>query len=491
MILDDLFDEQDQQTQAAPVSLTNPLQSLMERHASLNQQIEKLKNTPAPSLADPEPQDDLEPISTEILRGFFRGGLPNAKTPEFGQIFRQSITPGREFLANLMNGVSASFLGTKFQTVREKAFEQFVTQQKLEQDRQQTRGQLMQGMASLAQHTIQQRGERAVRLAVEKARLADNEQDRAIRIAQAQQTAERWNLDLQKFLTEEDRQNAQMADAGPPLFKAARRIVESRLKLNNVDLNSPAGHNQLMTETVKEWEKLEAAEAKITASNRPAPQPYIFTTTGPDGGFYIGAMDKRSQEIIGGKYIGRKLTAEQIDAVNNLRAASDNVRNALAVAQNSPDALGGFAQQLPPELRARLGALPASERSLRLYMNSAVSSYIQSVSGKAVTDVERKFLTEGLPKVYEKPENFFPGAYAFASMLDAARMRSQYGLEIDLAKPMQTYMTKMQEHIKKTGSAKGLKILSSQEFLDYALKGYGKKLKQGPFGTMELVDAQE
>lgn len=489
MILDDLFDGQ--QTDPQTEQAVNPIQQLTDRYKSINADIDKLKNVPAPTLAEPT-DDKLGEVSTDILRGFFKSSMPpDNATPDFGQMFRQSVSPGRELLANMLNGVSSSLLGTKFQTVRDQAYTRFQETQKLTMERDHLRQQMMAQTANIAQDIYKQRGEENLRRNIEQARMTENVEERAHKLLQAKEQAAKLGIDIQKFISDEDQKaNAGMQDAGPPLMKAAHRAAAAELKLNNVDINSPAGQVQLMERTKQKWVELEQLDAKVKADNRPPPQPFVMQVQGPDGNSYAALIDKHSGAVVGGSYVGRKMTAEQLDASNQIHNAASNLRAALVSAQNNPDTIGGFAQQIPPEVRARFGKLSPEERSLRMYLNTAVASYVQSISGKAVTDSERKFLTEGLPKVYESPEKFFPAASAFAGMLDASALRSQYGLDVDLTKPMQSYMKRLEDYAK-AGKIKDAKIMNSQEFLDYALKGYGKKLKKGQFGTMEIVDDKE
>jgi hypothetical protein len=369
MILDDLFDEQEQTAQA------NPLQALMDRNKAIETELESLRKTPAPKLdaSGQSSSDDLETMSSEILRGFFQGSMPPSQTPNFGDAFRQSISPGREVLANMLNGVSASLLGTKFQTVRDQAFQQFATQQRLEQERQATRGQLMQGMAQQAQQIMQQRAQRAMQRSIEEARLADNEQDRALKIAQAQQVASRFGFDLQKEINldkdrAEDRRIAEIRAqrTGNDLYDIAKEVVTPGLVAKGIDLKSPQGLAILQDATVAKWKELEKVEAAIkdkpSAAGANIPpglistvlkNPALFDTLTPT---IKGAIAPDLAKL-GFEGFGRPVEITAVNQLVSARTAMGSLQELRTMLEQNKDIIGplkGLAAINPFNVRARV-----------------------------------------------------------------------------------------------------------------------------------------
>jgi hypothetical protein len=68
-------------------------------------------------------------------------------------------------------------------------------------------------------------------------------------------------------------------------------------------------------------------------------------------------------------------------------------------------------------VRSVMGTIPANERNMRVLFNAAVSQYLLGMSGVAVSAHEEKRVMGGLPKFYEKMENFVPGALAFTNFM--------------------------------------------------------------------------
>jgi hypothetical protein len=492
---------------------TNPsiLQRLLERTQSVSgplrsifggQQPSQPAFTPDPAPADDAPQvtqpeEDFESLSNTFLRGLInRASAFGEPVPPqlFEERYKKSISPAREFLANFLYGLSSGLTGQKFRSVRERAFEQFLAEQ---QQRQEAQQQLQQQfgnqvqLAGLLASIVRQREENQLRKEIEQIKLQSDAFDREAKLAEIAIKAEQLGIDRQKLMAQIEQQQWERQDTGDKEFDTARRMVLPELQAQGVDLSTPQGQNLMWQAIYQRWKQIIDDKARIDAKYREN-KPDLAATTyiGPDGNTYMAIVDKRSQRVVGGVEIGRQLTSEQVQNISAIREAASNVRRALQVAQNSPDIIGSFASRLPLWLRNQLGTMSSDERMIRQHFNKAISDYVLSVSGKAVTDKEREFLMEGLPPIYSRPRDFFPAAYSFATMLDAAALRTQYGVDIDLTGPMREYKKAMESYFRKNRTMEGFRILSADEFLQIAAKYYGKRIVKEFGGQIRLENAK-
>lgn len=449
-----------------------------------------------------KPDDDTD-VLQNAFRGFLTtasqtGEMPDANT--FDQRWRKNNSPAREFLANFFTGVSDSLAGRQFRSVKEKAFQQERAVVEEKQRAQQLRQQVQMQMANMIQNEIQSRRDTEM-----KGQLAaiKNIADQNKQMFEMLKFQKQYGLDERKTAVLEDRLKADQVkadrenelkqweaqDTGNGLFDAARRQVSAQLRAQGVDLTSAAGQRQLWEETAKTWQGYEEVKAKY---NRKAvgqgPLPYIMQIMNPDGQQGIALFDRRTGQPMGGQFVGRKVTPEMLKNANDLRAASQSLRTAMTLARDSKDGIGTFIQMLPQDMRSKLGALPTDERQIRAFVANGISTFIRSQTGLAATDAERKFITQGVPELWEKPENFFPGMAAMTTIFDSMAMRSQHGLELDLTPALQKYSALAKKYIKEKGSAQGLPIPTAEETLQEAAKMQGKVLRRNVWGTLEVAN---
>jgi len=416
-----------------------------------------------------------------------RGEVPPAQL--FQQRYRQSVSPAREFLANVFYGASAGASGERYRSLKERRWAQFQEEQKLileEKAREQERR--LQLMNILGQ-MLRAKQENDTQMAIAGLRASTQEQANKIAAIRAHVDLERLGMDAEKMRHELELRQFAAGDSGNPIIDFARRIVMARLRNEGVDLTTPAGQNRWAIETKAEWEKLLKTENELNPRARIF-MPRSHMVLGPDGNNYTVITDPFTGQVVGGAYVGRNVSEGMLESANMLRRASDSVRTALSISQNNPGSTGQWEQMIPVSVRAKLRTLTSPERQVRLFFNKAVSDYVLSISGKAVTNAERQFILQGLPEIYEKPESFYPSAYAFAVLLDSAALRTQYGIDMDMSKAMQMYLNAMTEHIKKYKTIQGFQFLTAEQFLEKAAEINGKKLRRGLWGQLEVVDAQ-
>lgn len=488
----------------------NPLMALMGGPQAEEPDNRRLADFVNGSVVDTPPvksgPNDNE-VLDNTLKGFLSQASQTGEMPtreEFDKRFRSNMSPAREFLANFFTGFSDNMAGRQFRSVKEKAWNQ---ERQVVEERQRTQQQKQQfamQMANMVQREIESRRDTQQKEQFAQIKQIEDENKQQIELMKFMATNKidqgklnvlegQFKLAQDKAAKDQELKQFEAQDTGNSLFDAARRTVMARLQSQGADLTDAKVQKQMWEETATQWQNLEEVKAKSSAKYSKVgqgPLPYIMPILNPDGQQGIALFDRRSGQSMGGQFIGRKVTPAMLEEVQQVRGAAQSLRTAVSLAQDSKDAVGTFVQMVPPDLRSKLGTMPSDERAIRAFITDGISTYMVSKTGKAATDAERKWLMQGLPQLYEKPENFYPAMAAFTTMFDAAALRTQHGLELDLTPALKKYTDMAKGYIRKNnGSAKGLPIPSADEMVNEAARLQGKVLRKNVWGTLEVANA--
>jgi hypothetical protein len=449
-------------------------------------------------------KDELGDLTGNLLKGFLMQTAPGqpVSREEFDQRFRQNMSPAREILANVMMGISSSFTGQKFQAVREQAWQQEQQTEVLRQQAEQQRSQQMIGMMTILQREAEARRQAAAQNELTQIRQISDANTRQMKMLEL---AMKNHWDEKRFNSEVELNTAKMKqDAekmewekwkarsknSDPLMDAAVNSVIPQLEAAGLDLTKPENQDQMWKQAFVVYEQLlakkESTEAKFNPKSERPLRLQLFQVTGEDGKQYSVGVNPYTNQVIGGTKIGTNLNGEKLQKVLAMQQATSSLRMALEFAKQYPQDLGTYANMLSPTIRARLGQLPASERTVRGLFNNAIAEYLRSESGLSMTESERSFLREGVPETFEKPEVFFPAAQSFLVMMEAGKFRTQYGLDLDLTKTLKKMHTHSVEQIKR-GNLQGVKIPSTDLLLQDAAYENGVTLVKTPTGGWEIA----
>ncbi len=308
MPLDDMFnssDPQDMPSVAAPaiVDPRDQIRKLLEGSRQQQEELEKLKSAPKPTMAEP-PADPTAPMAEDILRGLFSQSMPQDQRPQdnFGQLFRQSISPAKEFLANVMNGMSASFGGQKFQSVRDQAFEQYTKEQELSQRRDALRQQAMQQIGTLAQQVHREKLDDQYKRSLELARLSDSDAQRQVSIQKAIGDGQRLgvtaattlaNLDQKdkeaKVKADETAAKGQFTDK---FQHSAELSTQALYKKAGIDWKDPKNNADYMQRVEEHARMLRLQDLQDQAANKPEKEgktatPQLVYVPDGQGGYNV------------------------------------------------------------------------------------------------------------------------------------------------------------------------------------------------------------
>lgn len=305
MTLDDLLNQDAQGQDAAPSAVApqaqaDPramLQQIFQRAQETDTRLAQVKAQPAPDLSAPQ-QDELDPMASDVLRGLFKSTMPptgQQQQDNFGQMFRQSISPGREFLANLMNGLSAGFGGAKFRSVRDQAFERYATEQKLGLERQQLQQQAMHGVATIAQQMHEERGKMDLQRSLALYKGAQSDEQKQLALLKLDQSAQKMGLSaaqlLQKINTDESTA-ANKPQYSDKFYHAAELQTKAQYESAGFDPKSKE-HSVSYQKDIQELAtKLREEDLKARATINPpkegkTPTPQINYVPDANGGYKV------------------------------------------------------------------------------------------------------------------------------------------------------------------------------------------------------------
>jgi hypothetical protein len=126
--------------------------------------------------------------------------------------------------------------------------------------------------------------------------------------------------------------------------------------------------------------------------------------------------------------------------------------------------------------------------------NQAFSDYVLYQSGVATSGHENTRLKDGIPAMWERPENFVPGALAWLAMAEAAAVRTRAGInanELDLNEEYTQLGTALQNAMseaKRVGGKVQFKLPSAVQLLENAAKKKGWRIVYDDEGNPRRVD---
>jgi len=425
----------------------------------------------------PAPEETLEDY---FLRGFLERASAMGEVPKpeiFEERFRKSVSPAREFLSNIFFGMAAGTRGEEFRSLRQRKYEEWLNEQKMRQEAERARQNYILGVANIAEQIQRARREEAMRRELAEIQRIEKAEDRQMRFAEF---AARYNLDLARFKETQEYHNRLLKRPRDPYFDFGLQEAAAHLRNAGLDPSDPKLEPVLLEKAAEIGNGLYAQRQKIQMQFTPVQPRYeSIKATNPWGEIEFGTYDKGSGRIVHGpewwENLPRDTSPEQIRRYEMMDNSIAAMRRAVGiVASNPKDAVGGMLKSVPPEIRSVVMSVPSSERSARVFFNAAISQYILGMSGVATSGREEQRLTNGLPKFFEKPSNFVPGAIAFINMLEAAKLRAQAGIDpsdLDIGPVFDAYLNALQKQLEK-GHYR-FRVPTAQEMLEQAAKEKG------------------
>lgn len=413
MTIDDLFDNSDQQQQM-PVAL-NPLQQLMQRNTELDKQIEAIKNKKPPSIAEPT-QDTNSSLTDDVLRGFFKSAMPpNDNTPDFGSQYAQSISPARELLANMLNGVSSSLLGTKFKTVRDQAFEQYQQEQKLNLEKQNLQRQTLSTAATLAQQMQKQKAQDALERDIESVKSAQKGTDQEIALMKLKQTADQYGINVASLLEKMQHDKATESKMSDKFYEDARQQALALYKSQGLDPEKPENALSFSKLVSDRANQLRLRDLQEQAANRPAPEPKtptpaIVYVPQPDGSLKV-AQAAPGATLPPGTVTGQGVNALSVPTANtramaekapNVKFFTDNIRTIL---DNNEKLFGPLKTNWKDFEAGKLGQKGEDITALRTNADFLNSALVQMHYGQKGGQETAKRFQELYEKAKNNPDN--------------------------------------------------------------------------------------
>ncbi len=466
-----------------------------------------------------EDEDDLDFAET-AMRGFFER-FNNKQQPtrkDFDSQFRQSISPAREFLANFFLGMSSGMAGQKFTSVRERKYNEWMEKQQLEQrDRAQAAQEMNQLFTNARYIYLQKQNAKSKEYLKEldiaaKDKLAADNRAHQVGLAHLKQKFNMETLEQKESFTNSWNKIKEFLPNDATYQVAMSRVLaEATATDPNFDptqiMNNPKLMNQVNAEYHKELEYEYNLKNKFGTQRmsigellerRAAEHPYTNSygdletyTTVPGKGIVAQPMgdlvDPASNKVVGRTKIPiRVLPPAAVERLSKEEEVLGAMRGVIDAVRQHPDDIGKAFQAVSPTVRSFIGQLPSGERNIRVLLNAAVSMRLLAISGVAVSNTERTFLQQGLPKVFEKPENFLPGAVAFHNMIAATVMREKAGIslnDLDMYEVMNSFFD---DYVKNPLAYK--RIPTPEDFIRLAAKQKNKKVIYDAKGHIRGVE---
>jgi hypothetical protein len=489
--------------------LTDP--NLIDPRAMLMQTLGlPTEEEPVPAGGNEEEDKELGNLVKNQLKGLLAGASPTGgpvNPQEFDTRFRQNVSPAREFLANFLTGISDSMAGRKFQSVREKAFNEYVTTEQMVQQQAARQQQSQLATMQILQREMESRRENAMRLDLE-----------AIRGQGEKRTAQqkmvefmlKYNIDVEKLNETKtnnkakldfEKEQARLSQKDPLLsygFSEARAEFEEQ----GLDPTKPENLSKVHDRAREIAEDLFKKREAVKGANRPASSGagrtyrdrYIVQkVTNGWGEEEVGTINMDTGERgFAPEHWGakgpRNFPVEERNRMNNVVGAVDSLRMAIKTIAGNPKDTTGPWQALPISLQSAFRDISPTERSPRIWFNAAVSKWILAQSGVATSGREEIRLKDGLPAFFETPSNFVPGAMSFLTMLEATLMRQQAGIdpnELDIGEYWIQYEKWVQGQLK--AGKPVTKIPTGKEIIETVAKAKGKSVLYDNAGRIRGV----
>jgi hypothetical protein len=391
--------------------------------------------------------------------------------------------------------MSASISGQKFLTTREKAWNQYMTEAQLKQEQDRNEMQRVAQVAQVAEGMYKQRQAAQAQQRIQAIKSAQSAEDRAFQTWKLLQELGVKREDLeQKWAIHQDQMSAKENEQKDPLFDTATKQVRAEMKGAGIDPDDPGNAEFLNRESTRIANELFATRQMLEEKYK-RPRNAGGMTMSQLANMYqlkeikngYGDVEFRPVNKLTGTPVNAQpweeggmpdFSPEQVSKFNGIQNSVDSMRSALRSAMNAKaggqDPTGKFVDALPLSVRSVMGTIPANERNMRVLFNAAVSQYMLGMSGVAVSAHEEKRVMGGLPKFFEKMENFVPGALAFTNMMEGALLRSRAGIDpgqLDLSDVFDSYNGWLQDQLKAGKVPKHIK--TGDELLEIAAKEKG------------------
>jgi DNA-binding XRE family transcriptional regulator len=219
----------------------------------------------------------LESISSSFLRSFLeraslRGEQPSAQI--FEEKFRQSVSPARELLANVLKGMGSSLTGQKFLTVRQQAWEQYMADAEMKQRQQQLEQQKVAQMAQVAEGLYRQRQQQSAQQRIAAIKAAQTSEDRAFQAVKLMEELGIKREDLaQRLQIHKENLEQKNNEHKDPLFDTAYKQVRSEMTGNGIDPDDPANSEFLNREATRIANEMFATRQMLEEKYKKPKQP--------------------------------------------------------------------------------------------------------------------------------------------------------------------------------------------------------------------------
>jgi DNA-binding XRE family transcriptional regulator len=219
----------------------------------------------------------LESISSSFLRSFLeraslRGEQPSAQI--FEEKFRQSVSPARELLANVLKGMGSSLTGQKFLTVRQQAWEQYMADAEMKQRQQQLEQQKVAQMAQVAEGLYRQRQQQSAQQRIAAIKAAQTSEDRAFQAVKLMEELGIKREDLaQRLQIHKENLEQKKNEHKDPLFDTAYKQVRAEMSSYEIDPDDPANAEFLNREATRVANEMYATRKLLDEKYKKPKQP--------------------------------------------------------------------------------------------------------------------------------------------------------------------------------------------------------------------------
>jgi hypothetical protein len=465
-----------------------------------------------PAMRPPEPRVDVrEDEDTSIMDNFIRGFINRASAQgeavpaeRFQERFRDTISPGREFLANLLYGVSSGFTGEKFRDVRERKFQQFQAEEQLKlaaTQRQTQQAQVIAQALAMKEKLGQMRELQQIRSIENKEKRANEMSKFMLKTNQDMakfEEVQRHNVELEK-----NAKRPKDADLDWALTQAKGIMAQEM----NLDPNDPKNEVELHkmaveidSQRVQNTAKIKALTARQYGPAKAAPRDRLqvkdITNGFGEKEFGVYNLDKGNWSKAPEHWdqgTPRDFSPADVGKLEEAQNAISGLRNAARLALANPDSVGSFIKSLDPKWLAMLGNVDGNvnQREIFRSLKNAMNSQIRAYSGLATTKSEEERSSAGFASMAEKAETFVPGVLGYSAMVEAQLMRARSGInpdDLDMSEVVNEYLNQLQGEIgnrrKNKQSLTNLPTPTAEQFLSLAASAKGYELLRDAKGRV-------
>lgn len=477
----------------------NPLQVLL---AAMQQHQQPSQAIPMPASAQTAPtqstsqsptqNNEVSSLALQAVRGLLNPPPTPDLNQQFNQQYRQSVSPARNLLANILLGVGSGLTGTPFASAKDIAFRRFVQGQKLMEDEQANQrlaaANALGPLASMINNrnsvTAQQQmanARNAITMESDAARNQHNQFMEALGLGN-------YNLNKQKADETSKQNTIKNNTAYTGMMKDADTQARQTLQSQGVDPNDPQNFGVLNATRTKVYSDLLNKTESTKAKYRPSPQPpstQLKEQTDSTGMTTLNIWNPKTQSYSpmpddnGDPIKYNKGTAESQKQYASLLKARDDVNTAMAMAARNPTAVGQWVDAMPAAFQAAIGRNPTIQRVISIFGNQGQLLKTISQSGAQFSEREIDMISQYFPKLFENPNQVQAGLGILSAMLSADALRQKYGASsdnMDFAPILSSYFTAVNKQIEAAPRGATLTItpLNADILLQKAMERYHK-----------------